>query len=231
MANGREKWKGMETTPVPPSCCHLPGKAAALKCLNTTPQDLLTFALKVGTWLSVANIKKIFLQRGWPYPAGTGKKGSRLKIDFVNDMISRLHGTASEEEQTRMRSALLGSYSKKSVTDNDKCDTDMLNVIAALDPENAQAAKGIRKESWDRLAARKKAEVSMRLEAPSGWHKEHFTPRELRSLLPPTSATCWLKRQPAIPQYSGFYDRNLESCFMFYWKCCSPACLISRVSH
>jgi hypothetical protein len=90
----------------------------------------------------------------------------------------------------------------------------ILEIISGLDPENAEAAKGVRKVCWDKLSA--KREIINRKnkdgEWRGGWQKQNFTPTELRELLPPTGDTVvWIKRLPQSSTYTGFYDRCLDT--------------------
>ena len=91
--------------------------------------------------------------------------------------------------------------------EEDDCDSSMLEIISGLDPENAIDAKGIRQQCFDRLAA-KKLDKDPEKPHPAGWTKMHFTPSDLKELLPP--GVTWIRRQPGLKTYVGFYDRSLS---------------------
>ena len=173
--------------------------------------DLLAFAVKKGIYLTLPQLKMIYQAKKWPYPDGSGPKGvkHRFKKDFARDLVARLWPDEPEEAQEEMYVALMGkgAYTNK---DHDKCEEDLLEVISGLDPENAEAAKGVRKACWDMLSAKQEAaKKAMPTEWKSGWHKQNFTPPELRDLLPPSDSVVWIKRQPTLATYSGFYERHL----------------------
>ena len=179
--------------------------------LDAVDYDMLAFGIKKGMFLTVPQIKKIYQERKWPYPDGSGPKGvtHRFKKDFAKDLISWLWPMESEESQLEMFVALMGKANALE-KDHDSCDASMLEVISGLDPENAEAAKGVRKVCWDKLSAardtnRKNKDGSS--EWRGGWQKQNFTPPELRELLPPTETVVWIKRLPQSSTYTGFYDR------------------------
>ena len=124
-------------------------------------------------------------------------------------MIEQLWPLESDESKEEMFIALMGTRASLD-KDHDNCDEDLLEVIAALDPENAETAKGVRKVCWDKLAAKRDASHRQAAtEWKGGWQKQNFTPRELRDLLPPAGElTVWIKRLPQTSSYSGFYDRR-----------------------
>lgn len=189
--------------------------------VDAVDHDMLAFGVKKGMFLTVPQLKKIYQERKWPYPDGSGPKGvtHRYKKDFAKDLVSRLWPLESEESKEEMLQALLGK--KNSLEkDHDSCDAALLEVIAALDPENAEAAKGVRKVCWDKLSAKREIINRKNKDGASewrgGWQKQNFTPTELRELLPPTGDTVvWIKRLPQSSTYTGFYDRCLDTqCYM-----------------
>eukprot|EP00435_Cladocopium_sp_Y103_P032780 s324_g8.t1 len=216
--DGNSPWKAIETIPVPPCCNALGTGGASLMRTSSASYDLLAFAVKKGIFLSVPQMKKMYQAREWAYPKGSGPKGvtHRFKKDFARDMIEKLWPLETDESKEEMFIALMGTRASID-KDHDNCDKSLLEVISGLDPENAEAAKGVRKECWDKLAA--KRDASQKRPVPEwrgGWQKQNFTPRELRELLPPVSAdtTVWIKRLPQQSSYSGYYDRCLD-CALF----------------
>ena len=119
-----------------------------------------------------------------------------------------------EESQQEMLKSLLGKANPLE-KDHGSCDASLLEVISGLDPENAEAAKGIRKVCWDKLSAKRDTNRKSKDSASEwrgGWQKQNFTPVELRELLPPTRDTVvWIKRLPQSSTYTGFYDRCLQT--------------------
>eukprot|EP00435_Cladocopium_sp_Y103_P072189 s363_g39.t1 len=208
-------WKGVPTRQAPPSVSPL-GRGGVLEQIGE-PMDLLKFGLKTGIWLSAENIKYIFTARGWEYPRqpGKGKSSykSRRKIDFVERMISKLFPVISAAERKRMIHALCGEGPRP--PQDEACDEALLQVIAGLDPENAFEAKGLRKQCFDRLSQKVTKPGSEKQQHASGWTKKHFTPTELRELLPPTEVTVWIKRLPGQSSYVGFYDRCSVTIHLF----------------
>ena len=181
-------------------------------------EDLLAHSVRHGIFLTVPELKQIYLAHKWAFPG-------KVKPDFVQDLIQRLHPDASEETREAMTAGLMGASARKrkaqkTTTDQDDCPEELLEVISGLDPENSDAAKGVRKACVEELLERQKERLKADLkparsgtaaaasEAPrGGWQRHNFTPPELRGLLPPTAKTCWIKRQFGAKQYSGFYDR------------------------
>ena len=223
-------WKAVVTRAVPPSCSLLDMEGGAIARMDPVDQDLLGHAVKVGVWLNVPQLKQIFQARKWPYP---GPSKNRKKAHFVDDLINRLHPSASDEAKAAMRSALLGTRFLKPKHDQDACEEELLKVVSALDPENASAAVGVRKACLRRLLERdnkagpddedaaegdgaddgadphEKGREPQTEKERGGWQRQNFTPPELSTLLPPTEAVVWIKRQPAVPQYCGYYERTL----------------------
>ena len=203
------KWKGVYTRPVPPCLVPFPLVGCALQQTDPNDQDLLAFAIKSRVWLSLEQLKMIFMGRDWPLPKGTGKKGGRTKYDFAKTLVDRLFPGLSPEEKQQLISQL-GAAQPKATKEEDECDSGMLEIISALDPENAIDAKGIRQQCFDRLAARKFAKDPDKVH-PFGWAKMNFTPTDLKELLPPAACTTWIRRQPGLKTYVGFYDRSSSS--------------------
>ena len=202
-------WKAVTCRAVPPCCNLLSSPGAAIAQTDPNEQDLLSYAVRHGAWLTVPQLMQIFQSRKWPYP---GPSKGRKKRHFLEDMVNRLFpGDSAETKAAMVNKMAPSSRPKAEARDDDDCGDDLLAVISNLDPENADAAKGVRKACVDRLLD-KQSESGPRAKQESGeprggWERKHFTPPELRSLLPPTSDTVWIKRQPAVPQYSGYYDR------------------------
>ena len=241
------EWKAVPFCVLPP-CCNKSNVKGAVLMRTGEDSDLLSHAVKTGIFLTVPQIKQVYLANKWPYPGASNRK----KQDFVFDLIARLHPKASEDEKSSMAAALQGlTKGKKAAAgsmDQDQCADTLLHVISNLDPENADAAKGLRKECVNRLLDKRTkppeedlkpartaapgtpaASEKDESESRGGWQKHNFTPTELRALLPPTSGVCWIKRQPAVSQYAGYYERDLaRSLHMLLFLFCpsrSPECV------
>ncbi|CAE7437373.1 unnamed protein product [Symbiodinium sp. CCMP2592] len=214
-------WQAVPFRVLPPCCNRNSSKGATLMRTGAN-EDLLAHGVRHGIFLTVPELKQIYLANRWPFP------GSR-KPDFVQDLIQRLHPGASEEMREAMTAGLMGAAARKrkvrttttEAVDQDECPEELLEVISGLDPENADAAKGVRKACVEQLLERQKQRLKEELKpgrsdpaatertshGQGGWQKQNFTPPELRDLLPPTTKTCWIKRQIGAKQYAGFYDR------------------------
>lgn len=225
---GENIWKGVETRPVPPCLMPIGNGGGGLAITDNEPLEPVAYAVKHGMWLSVQVIQSIFRARAWPLPptqtVKAAKSGrayqTRKRPAWVKSLIENLFPDATDQEKARL--IAMQSGVKESAGDPDvdgDCDDGILEVIAGLDPENAIDAKGVRRECFERLLLEKSQlrasgshpEAKSKPEPSSGWKKEHFTPPELKSLLPPTKQTVYIRRLPGQTSYAGFYDRSLPT--------------------
>lgn len=109
-------------------------------------QDLVRGCLWEGLWMSRAEIKQVCLAYDIPQPApktGSGKKNRIVKIDLVHVVLDFFFPDCDDNDKTRMINALMGHHVCK-------IDVELLEHVAALDAENAEAFK---KQKEDAQAA------------------------------------------------------------------------------
>ena len=78
--------------------------------VDAVDHDMLAFGVKKGMFLTVPQLKKIYQERTWPYPAGSGPKGvnHRYKKDFAKDLVSRFVANGIRRVSTRNVEKLAG---------------------------------------------------------------------------------------------------------------------------
>ena len=144
--NSKCKWSMCKVKPVLPA--FMP---PALQKLHSAleiadgPYKLPAAAIKFGTWMTAAQLKKLALANQVMVPAGTGKLNettnvrSVLKRDWARALVAKLWPDASKDEQAEMVQGLVFG-AKFSVATPEQ----VLKSVQLLDHDNAETFKGLR---------------------------------------------------------------------------------------
>ena len=105
---------------------------------NKEGEPLLESSIKIGVWLSDANLKFVCAKLKVPLPVkphGSGKNGNVIKIDIAMALVKFMYQNESLEEWKRMAAALTFRSPAK-LSDREQ---DILKLVGELDQENREA--------------------------------------------------------------------------------------------
>ena len=105
---------------------------------NKEGEPLLESSIRIGVWLSDANLKLVCAKLHAPLPVkphGSGKNGNVLKIDTAMALVKFMFPNESLEERKRMAAALTFRSPAK-LSDREQ---DILQFVGELDHENKEA--------------------------------------------------------------------------------------------
>ena len=108
-------------------------------------EPLLKSAVKKGAKLTVAELVLLMKDNGIPEPAkgtGSGARGQVVKRDRVASVVRHFFPDADAEEQEKLVEGIAGPKSRED--EIKECPEDILDFVAALDPDNAGAFKYVR---------------------------------------------------------------------------------------
>lgn len=147
--------------------------------LNPEGAPLLYSSVKLGVWLSDANIKLVCAKLGVEMPTrphGSGKNGNIIKIDIAIALVKHMFPNDDVEEWKRMAAALTW-HSPHKLGDKEQ---DILEMVGELDEENkecpefkriAHLAKQKLKE-MEKVATRKEVRAEVQAEVRKEMNEE-----------------------------------------------------------
>ena len=188
--------------------------------IDGEPEDLLSYNLKRGVNLTVAEIRSCLSSRGIPVPPkGSGKKNRVLKSDLL---FALLKGVFPDLDESKIREMMHGTMRKKQDDDEENPEL-LLNLVAGLDTKEAEHFSKVRHSAATELERRHEAKEQSRrkqgklpdaeepgtqppepseakparkaadaAKGPAAAHLKIRAPDELRDMLPPGITNCYI---------------------------------------
>ena len=147
------EWEFVPTRPLPASClpADMPDLACMLKVIGPH-EPVLHAALRRGAKLTLYQLKAIVLAYSVNLPeVGSGKRGNRIKIDFVRAILQHFFSEdMNEEELHELATKIMGrKVEERSAEDTAELE---LKLLSKLDAAEAPHFQVMKKAALDTLA-------------------------------------------------------------------------------
>ena len=173
------------------------------------PEGLLRSAVRVGTFLTLDQLKKIHVHLQYPMvskPHGHGKEGNVVKRDWCQGLVDHIFPDSTKEEKWRMVLGMLGKtwkhLSSGGSTSTSKHSRDIIKCFDHMDRQDQSEYMGLCAVARDEEILSEKRANKPREVVSAMAERKHSTPSGLKGLIP---LHARISRHPGLKRYQVFY--------------------------
>ena len=167
-------------------------------------EGLVKSALQNGVMLTMKMYQSLHACFGFELPAkgsGSGKRGNAVKVDYVRAAVNFFLKDLSDEDKTELVEKLMGKRLRHLRT---ACPQEVMDAFNALPTDDQQSLGTIKFLQKDQSAINQHSKLR---EPRSLNARVHFTPDDLKDLVPPVPGS-YINRHPVLKRYQAFYPVN-----------------------